>query len=184
MGDEGAGGKLTHTLLKSLLDYKDGKLYWKIRKASNALKGEEAGSTNKITGYRVVRVNGTLYLSHRLIWFYHHGYFPEGCIDHIDRNRLNNNLGNLREVSFQCNSRNCKKNSKNTSGVTGVSWFKQVSKWKSFIRINGVHIFLGDYFDFADAVAARLAAEQCVGWMGCSSTSSAYLFMEGYCGRI
>ena len=96
---------------------------------------------------------------------------------------MNNKLENLREVSYQCNSRNCKLNSKNTSGITGVGWFKKVSKWKSYIRINGKHIFLGDYFDIVDAVSARLAAEQCIGWLGCNSTSPAYIYMEKYVNR-
>lgn len=174
---------ITQEYLKTLLEYRDGKLYWKARRSPNANIGDEAGCVRGNIRYRLIRIDDRLYLAHRLVWLYHYGYFPEGCIDHIDRNGLNNKLENLREVSYQCNSRNCKLNSKNTSGITGVGWFKKVSKWKSYIRINGKHIFLGDYFDIVDAVAARLAAEQCVGWLGCNSTSPAYLYMEEYVRR-
>jgi len=63
-------------------------------------------------------------------------------IDHIDNNPHNNNLTNLRLVSHR---ENVAKDVKNTSGYTGVSWHKPLSKWRTQAVINGVKKHLGYY---------------------------------------
>lgn len=79
--------------------------------------------------------------------------------DHIDRNELNNLESNLRPATYQENARNHSLLSNNTSGFTGVSWDKKMSKWRSYIVINKQQIHLGLYINKEDAVIARLKAE-------------------------
>lgn len=137
--------ELTQDLLGELFDYKDGELYWKIRKAQRIKIGDLAGSGNN--DYRAIQINGKLYYTHRLIFLYHHGYLPK-YLDHIDGNPLNNDISNLREVTNQENSRNRKKhkshNGKPTSSkFKGVSWNKEKQKWESQIYIDGKPKHLG-----------------------------------------
>ncbi len=167
--------KLTQKRVRELFDYKDGSLFWKKPPKCQVKIGDEAGSMHW-SGYRIVRVDRRLYLSHRMIWLYLHGYFPEDGLDHIDKNKLNNRIENLREVSQVCNSRNCGNFKHNKSGVKGVHWAKANNRWISSIRVFRKSYHIGSYKDFNEAVLHRFAAEQCLGWHGCDSTSPAYLY--------
>lgn len=79
--------------------------------------------------------------------------------DHIDGNPLNNTMDNLREVTHQQNIFNSKVREDNTSGVTGVSWFKQRRKWRARIAIDGKEKHLGLFTSKEEAVEAREKAE-------------------------
>lgn len=156
------------------LKYENGNLIWREARGS-AAKGSIAGS--KAThGYLSVGINGKNHYVHRIVWLLHHGYLPENEIDHINRNKADNRIENLREVSTQCNRRNYGTCKKNTSGVKGISWHKDAKKWMPGITINKRGYNLGLYKDFNEAVLARLAAEQCLDWQGCDSSSSAYKY--------
>jgi hypothetical protein len=88
-----------------------------------AYKGCPAGSLGSRDGvpYYSTSANGKRYRVHRIIWELHFGPIPSGMqIDHIDRDSLNNKLGNLRLVSSKTNSRNQSFRETNTSGVCGV----------------------------------------------------------------
>jgi len=84
---------------------------------------------------------------------------------------------NLREATQQCNQRNVGTRSDNTSGVKGVTWHKRDKQWVAQICVNKKNKSIGYYADFDDAVCARLAAEQCVDWAGCDSSSPAYQYV-------
>lgn len=99
--------KLTQKYVRSLFDYKDGNLYWKVRKAYRIKIGDLAGYVN-ITGYQEVIIDGKSYKAHRLIFLYHHGYLPK-FLDHIDCNKLNNDINNLREATKSQNKMNQRK---------------------------------------------------------------------------
>jgi len=77
------------------------------------------------------------------------------CVDHVDNNRLNNNVNNLRWVTNQENNQNRSISSKNTSGVKGVTFDKVHKKWKAFINIDGKYISVGYYTILEDAKQAR-----------------------------
>ena len=81
------------------------------------------------------------------------------CVDHIDHNRLNNHLSNLRYATHSENQHNRTKNKDNTSGVAGVSWHKNIKKWEAKITINGVKKHLGSFENKDDAITARTNAE-------------------------
>ena len=108
----------TQARLKELFDYKDGNLYRKTS-LGGVVIGSVAG-TKMRRGYTQIRVDGKLYLAHRLIWLYHHGYMPT-MIDHIDSDPTNNNIENLRIATASQNQHNRVMGKNNTSGIKGLS---------------------------------------------------------------
>jgi hypothetical protein len=170
---------ITRELLHDRFTYKDGKLLWKTPISNKGVIGEEAGCVATI-GYRLIGINGKRIWAHRLVWLYHYGFMPENGIDHIDQNPLNNRIENLREVSKQCNMVNSPTSRANKSGVKGVSWYKRDGSWAVQMSVNGKADYIGRYKDFTEAVAVRLACEQCVGWDECDKTSSAFIYMRNY----
>jgi len=162
-------------MLHSLFRYRDdGQLIW-IKGKTGAKKGKAAGSMHR-NGYKVITIDGKQYPAHRLIWAYHHGYLPECEIDHINRERDDNRIENLRMVSTSCNQRNTGNWSTNTTGVKGV--VKGCKGFRSHIKVMNKIYNLGDYDDFDEAVLTRLAAEQCLNWEGCDSSSPAYRYAK------
>lgn len=99
--------------------------------------GAIAGSITA-EGYRQVRINRKVYSSHRLAWFFINGKWPNGEIDHINGNRLDNKASNLRVVDRSVNSQNKRSAMKNNKscGLLGVTWNKQHKKWQSKIMVN------------------------------------------------
>lgn len=163
---------LTQSLLKELLHYdpETGVFTWERRGHSTfatigAAKswnikypGTAAGSINS-DGYIGIGIKWKIYKAHRLVWLYVHGQWPEDQIDHINHDRADNRLLNLREVTPQENSQNRKPDSLNTSGIVGVCFHKAAKKWYSQININKRCTYLGVFDDFDDAVKARKEAE-------------------------
>ena len=118
---------LTQDLLHELFEYRDGDLIRKVSTSSNAPAGGVAGYVHA-TGYRKIQINGKRYYAHRLVFLMHHGYLPQ-FIDHIDNNRSNNRIENLRPATRGENQWNQAIASCNTSGFKGVFWHKEAQKW-------------------------------------------------------
>lgn len=170
---------ITQDYIKELFHYKGGNLFWRAHRGRMS-EGSMAGSCDN-HGYSRIRVGRKLYLTHRLVFLYHHGYLPENDIDHIDRCKTNNKIENLREVSKSCNMRNSTQRSQTSSGVKGLSWNKAHQKWLAHIAVHGALKYLGIYSDFTEAVTHRLAAEQCLEWGSCDFSSPAHQFIKDYC---
>lgn len=168
--------KMTYDDALRYFEYKDGLLYWKESTSKRAKVGKIAGYKNWC-GYYVVSLHGVKYRAHRIIWLLAHGYWPENYIDHIDGNTGNNSIENLREVSQQCNLRNCKVSKNNTSGVSGVSFNKTLGYWTASIKNMYVDDHLGYFKTKIDAVKARYNAELKHGWPVCAKTSSALAYL-------
>jgi len=153
-----------------IYDEESGKLFWKLRprdtfptqggfiKFNTNFAGKEAGSKDPDGGLKVGVLKKT-YKVHRIIWALHYGYWPKQ-VDHIDGNRSNNKLENLRDVDQQENCRNRAISSINTSGTVGVYWHTKHKQWQSRIRVNGKLLHLGYFKTISDAVEARKCAEK------------------------
>lgn len=140
---------VTQERLKELYDYRDGVFFWKST-------GEEHKPT-PITlhhRYRRLVVDKKAYALHRLVFIYHHGYFPK-IVDHIDNNRENNSIDNLRETTQQMNCLNRVTHKNNKSGCKNVYWEKTVKKWCVNITVDRIRKIIGYFedFEFAELVA-------------------------------
>lgn len=110
-------------------------------------------------GYRKGSFFGAEFLAHRVMWALVHGDWPSLGIDHINGDRGDNRISNLRCTDPQGNARNATRSKANTSGCTGVYFNKAVGKWQAYITVNRKAKNLGVYTDIEAAVAARKAAE-------------------------
>lgn len=141
-------------------DESSGDLIWAFKLSRKVVVGSVAGCKCKRDGYIKVRFENRLYLAHRIIWEAVVGKIPEGMqIDHINHDRSDNRIENLRVVTHIENGMNQSMCVRNKSGVTGVSWHSRDKKWKAVISKDRKAISLGYFNNFDDAVAARLSAE-------------------------
>lgn len=126
---------------------------------SNCSIAGETIKTKPRHGYLHITVNSTLYPAHRLVWLYMTGEWPEDQIDHINHDKTDNRINNLREVTQQENSRNQCICIRNKSGVTGVHWDKERKRWHAQIYVSYRSKTLGRFDDKFEAICARKAAE-------------------------
>lgn len=114
-----------------------GKILWSFPQRGR--RGLEAGTITK-TGYRQINLCGKFYGAHRLAWFLTYGEWPKNLIDHINMNRSDNRLCNLREATQSQNQMNRPKPSSNTSGIKGVIWIaKQNRFWAQYTLRGKIH---------------------------------------------
>jgi hypothetical protein len=163
--------------LRNLLRYdpETGSMVWLIRGPDeDARAGRRAAFNKKFAwkeaftanscGYRVGRIFDRMYKMHRVAWAIHYGAWPEGNIDHINGDKSDNRIQNLRLVDHVENARNTKTHAHNTSGHRGIHWYKAYGKWSAQIQVKGRNISLGYFGQKQDAIAARLAAESKYGF--------------------
>jgi hypothetical protein len=152
---------ITQDYLKSVFEYDEinGCLIWKISKGTNK-KGSIAGNINKVNKYRVIGLNKNIYYAHRLIYIYFYGNNPDGLIDHINMNRNDNRICNLRIVSAAENRQNTNNPANNTSGKKGVIYHKENKLYHSRITFKNKRISLGYFKYLQDAIDARNNAEK------------------------
>lgn len=149
--------------------YEEGKLLNKISRNYRCIVGEEAGGLLHPIGhpgcYRYIKIAGVGYMTHRLIWILHNGDIPEGIeIDHINGNKLDNRIENLRAVSHMVNMRNQKKRKDNSSGEMGISYYTKIKKWVARCSVNGKEQYLGCFLTKEAAIQARLVALTNIGY--------------------
>lgn len=147
--------KLLSLCLK-LFEYKDGILIRKVG-VSNRKKGEVAGHHHSATGYQTLRINNKSYYVHRIIFLMHHHYLPHQ-IDHIDMDRSNNKIENLRAATESENKFNIKARKGTKSGVKNVVWCKDTEKWRVLITAYGKSHCFGRFSSLEDA--AEVAKKQ------------------------
>ena len=146
-----------------LFEYRDGQLIRKVKASDNAKKGDVAGMVDK-KGYRMVRVDYILLKVSRIIYAMHHGDPEERDVDHINQDRSDDRIENLRLVTHQVNQRNQAKHKSNKSGFTGVSWNKENRKWDARINNEVRKIYLGRFKKKRDAIFRRKIAEIAYGY--------------------
>ena len=165
-------------LLRKLLSYdpETGTFVWKPRSVdmfdnpqtaarwNSKFAGKQTCTTVKSDGYVQGCIQDVRYQAHRIAWCIAYGEDPDCEIDHINGDRSDNRLDNLRKVSRAQNARNQKRNSRNTSGVVGVRWLRKERRWQAEITKDRKVYHLGRFTDFTDAVSARVAAEKRLGF--------------------
>lgn len=156
---------LTQDKLKSLLSYdpNTGIFTWLIDRGGKARVGAQAGSLTK-KGYLNISIHKKLYRAHRLAWLYVYGSWPAQEIDHINRNKSDNRIDNLRDASRRLNNINKNLPRNNTSGIKGVGWHEKKQKWRARIFVFRKQINLGWYSTKESAVTARMRAEERYGY--------------------
>lgn len=144
---------ITQQQISEIFEYTDGALYWKkpAHKSKEYLTGTLAGSIHK-TGYRHITLFNRIEKAHRLIFMLHHGYVPNE-IDHINGDRSDNRIENLRETTRSQNQYNKGMCKSNTSGHRGVSWHRKSNAWQVRVDVAGKRHMIG-YFKDLDAAAA------------------------------
>lgn len=146
-----------------------GRLIWKVRddvllRWNVRYAGREAFTAIR-NGYRCGAVHDKAYQAHRVIWAMVHGEWPVYQIDHINGDRSDNRISNLRLADGFQNAQNAKIRSDNTSGYPGVTFFKDRNQWTARICVNGKKIHLG-YFETVElATEARKEAEKVHGFL-------------------
>ena len=152
---------LTQERLKELLHYDpDTGIFTNLtQRAKRVKKGAVAGWNDN--GYVRIEILGKTYRAHRLGWLYMYGAFPKKGIDHINGNKFDNRIVNLREASDLQNGQNQHNPTKrNTSGYLGVSWSKRENKFVAQIRVNGKGRQIGFFNTAEEAHEAYLKAKK------------------------
>lgn len=121
----------------------------------------EAGSVSKQTGYRTIRLGKKLYQAHRIAWLLVNGEWPALDIDHINGDRLDNRIANLRVVPNAINRQNMRRaRSDSQTGMMGVTQDKRRGNYFARVRLNGKTHHLGSFPNAQDAHAAYLNAKR------------------------
>lgn len=153
---------LTQVRLMELLEYnpETGAFIRKVTTSSNAKAGQVAGNL-EAEGYLRIFIDRKVYKAHRLAWLYMHGSFPPECLDHIDGNKANNAIRNLRLATNDENLQNRHKSSRrNSTGFLGVSYGWRQKSWKAGIKVNGVYKQIGYFRSPEAAYIAYLKAKK------------------------
>lgn len=149
---------VTQEDIVSRLRYDNGKLYWLPRgygKFDKQFAGKEAGYYRPKDGFFSIAFNESRLLLSRVIWIYHNGEIPENMeIDHINRNRLDNRIENLRICHRHENAWNTERRIDNTSGVKGVHWNPKNQNWRARLSVNKIIMEIGSFQTLEQAANA------------------------------
>jgi hypothetical protein len=129
--------------------YKDGELYYRFNHGRRN-HSKPAGSIYK-NGYKVISYKGKRYLAHRLIYVYFHGYLSSN-LDHINCNKLDNRIENLRKANHSQNAWNIGKTIRNKSGHKGICWRENKKHYEVTCQVNNKQYYLGVFKDIDLAV--------------------------------
>lgn len=155
---------LTASELRGMVSYEGGRFFWLVDKQKpRAMAGMEAGS---VSGeYHRVSIDHKKYLTHRLVWLYFYGQWPLDQLDHINGNKLDNRIENLRLAGASQNQSNISvRPSKKSPWPKGVSYESDRRKWRAGIKFCGISFNLG-YYDSPELAheAYALAAKKYFG---------------------
>jgi hypothetical protein len=143
-------------LLHELFEYRDGVLFWKsTRSTRKDIIGKKVGYLNT-AGYLATEINGQHFMVHRLVYWLFNEERPI-LIDHIDRNKLNNKIENLRPATHVENSYNTKVRCDNRLSVKGVTFHKLTKKYGARCQVNKKAHWLGLFETVEDASKALQA---------------------------
>jgi hypothetical protein len=152
---------LTAERINELLTYDPGTgvFRWKVERRRGRAVGSVAGSTDSY-GYRQICIDGSKRLAHRVAWTLSSGKWPDGEIDHINGDRSDNRIANLREASRQVNTQNTRAARKDSkTGMTGT-WTTPYGQHCARITVDGKEIYLGVFPSLEEAHAAYVTAKR------------------------
>jgi hypothetical protein len=142
---------LTKEFVQSRYEYKDGHLIAKFNKG-NVKRGDIVGKSLDKDGYKKTSIKNKKARIHRLIFLWHNGYLPE-VVDHINGDKLDNRIENLRAANPLINSHN---KVKHRQGIPpGVSYHSRDKRWQAYKPDGKKRIYLG-YFDNIEQAKAAL----------------------------
>jgi hypothetical protein len=154
--------EITQHMLRELLAYSEetGEFVWKSNRSGHACKGKVAGCIDRNTGYVVIGFRRKFYKGHRLAWLYVYGDWPAFAVDHINGNKSDNRISNLREAPGAINQQNQRAaNKRNKTGVLGVT-LQPSGSFRAQIRANGRAVSLGSFKTIEAATAAYVEAKR------------------------
>lgn len=147
---------LTQERLKELFEYNpETGQFTRIKCKIRKLVGQKAGYLHP-NGYIYLEIDYKPYRVHRLAWFYTYGKWPAEHIDHINGDKADNRLSNLREATRSQNMMNRKIQKSNTSGLKGA--YKRGRGYVATIRMGGEEVYLGFFKTPDEAHAAYCKA--------------------------
>jgi hypothetical protein len=163
-------------VLRTVLDYdpENGSLTWRerdpstfpattplriVRNWNSRFAGKPAFTALGANGYRVGSFGGKALYAHRVVWAWVHGIWPVDEIDHLDGDRSNNAVKNLRAATPTMNRRNQGRSTRNTSGYTGVTYCQKTGTWVAQMTVRGVCLRFGKFRCPTAAAIARKKAD-------------------------
>lgn len=157
---------LTQEKLKKLLTYNTETGIFKWHQTAPKRNIFKAAGSRHVKGYWTIWIENKNWMAHKLAWLYVYGYVPEG-LDHINRDRADNRITNLRLATRSQNQANTRLSTNNTSGYKGV--FRHTTgKWAASIKINKKTKFLGTFTTVEQAHEAyKHAAIELFGSFAC-----------------
>lgn len=129
----------------------------RITRSALAKEGHQSGCVD-LTGYIYIHFNRTRLLAHRLAWVYTYGVEPEGWIDHINGDRSDNRIANLRACTIHENARNRGLGSNSSTGFKNISWNADRGTWEVGIKMNGKKVFFKRFKILQEAQRAATEA--------------------------
>ena len=151
--------------LRGALEYspESGKLRWLDRRLDAISRGEAGFITS--SGYRALNIDGVRYMAHRVAWAISHGHWPIADIDHLNGQKLDNRLCNLRDVPRRVNSENQRNGRR--GGLLGTAFHPKSRKWRAIISSGGKKTTIG-YFDTAEQAHDAYVAKKRQVHSGCT----------------
>lgn len=154
---------LTQRELKRLVAYdpETGCFTQRVRTSQRIKVGDRIG-WKTMHGYHTANINKTAHRLHRLAWLYVYGEWPDGPLDHINNDRGDNRISNLRLSTPSKNAMNRKCRSDSRSGIKGITWNEKEGVWRATIGINGKRKTLGRFSTAQEAHAAYCEAARLI----------------------
>lgn len=157
-----AKADLSAERLRELLSYspETGAFAWRVAASPRVSCGKPAGRQNK-RGYIVITVDGKARYAHRLAWLYETGEWPKQQVDHINGNKSDNRLCNLRDISPAGNTQNQTRPQRgSTTGLLGVSKAKDRKKFRACIKVSSGTVCIGSFETAETAHTAYIEAKR------------------------
>jgi len=131
----------------------------RITRSNQAKEGHQSGCVDQ-TGYIYIYFKMTRLLAHRMAWMYMYGIEPDGQIDHINGDRTDNRIANLRVSTAHQNARNRGLSKNSSTGFKNISWNAERGSWEVSIKMNGKKAFFKRFKILQEAQRAAISARE------------------------